>query len=370
MIYLLPDHIGTATANIGPGSKFRITVPINEVVNMARSLATLEPNSPDSDYLHDYDIATNRLASGVLDKRKPAMGMDDWDMIPNADWLLRITDQLRTDHLPDDDPDFKPARGRNLKRERMQAVRASGMQAHTSAVKIVPTRGARFTTGARRVILMSLLAVLAVGALAGGAYLLSSTTWVSSLTGNRPVAPVTAPQSNPQTQLAPQAAAPNPQPNVPADMEQSAQAGVNARSLRDRGMQAYQAGNYNNAADLLEQSISLDPEDPTAQYQLGMADMATTGRPYALDDAELAFRTAASLQPDWAAAYQMLSETFLRRNMYQQAIEPAQKATQLDPNMGQAWMSLGRAYEGAGQVQEAQQAYAQAAKRAPASPKP
>ena len=59
---------------------------------MARSLATLEPNSPDSDYLHDYDIATNRLASGVLEKRKPSMGMEDWDMIPNADWLLRITD--------------------------------------------------------------------------------------------------------------------------------------------------------------------------------------------------------------------------------------------------------------------------------------
>ena len=243
------------------------------------------------------------------------------------------------------------------------------MQAHTSAVKIVPTRGARFTTGARRVVLMSLLAVLAVGALAGGAYLLSSTTWVSSLVGNTPVAPVTAPQSNPQTQpqaqLPPQAVLPNPQPNVPADMEQSAQAGVNARSLRDRGMQAYQAGNYNDAADLLEQSISLDPEDPTAQYQLGMADMATTGRPYALDDAELAFRTAASLQPDWAAAYQMLSETFLRRNMYQQAIEPAQKATQLDPNMGAAWMSLGRAYDGAGKAQDAQQAYAQAAKLAP-----
>ena len=324
---------------------------------MARSLATLEPNSPDSDYLHDYDIATNRLASGALEKRKPSMGMEDWDMIPNADWLLRITDQLRTDHLPDDHPDFKPARGRNLKRERTQAMRASGMQAHTSAVKIVPTRGARFTTGVRRVVLMSLLAVLAVGALAGGAYLLSSTTWVSSLVGNTPAAPVTAPQSNPQTQpqeqLPPQAAAPNLQPNVPADMEQSAQAGVNARSLRDRGMQAYQAGNYNDAADLLEQSISLDPEDPTAQYQLGMADMATTGRPYALDDAELAFRTAASLQPDWAAAYQMLSETFLRRNMYQQAIEPAQKATQLDPNMGAAWMSLGRAYEGAGKAQDA-----------------
>lgn len=342
---------------------------------MARSLATLEPNSPDSDYLGDYDTATNRLASGVLEKRKPSMGMEDWDMIPNADWLLHITDQLRTDHLPDDDPDFTPARGRNLKRERTQAVRSSGMQAHTSAVKIVPTRGARFTTGARRVVLMSLLAVLAVGALAGGAYLLASTAWVSSLVGNNtPAAPVTAPQANPQTQpqaqVPPQAAAPNPQPNVPADMEQSAQAGVNARSLRDRGMAAYQAGNYNDAADLLEQSISLDPEDPTAQYQLGMADMATTGRPYALDDAELAFRTAASLQPDWAAAYQMLSETFLRRNMYQQAIEPAQKATQLDPNMGQAWMSLGRAYEGAGKAQDAQQAYAQAAKLAPSSPKP
>jgi tetratricopeptide (TPR) repeat protein len=352
---------------------------MNEVETMAKSLATLEPGSPDSDYLDDYDTATNRLASGALEKRKPAMGMEDWDMIPNADWLLRITDQLRTDHLPDEDPDFVPARGRNLKRERLQALRSSGMQAHTSAVKIVPTRGARFTTGVRRVVLMSLLAALAVGALALGGYLVASTTWVSSLLGNStPAAPVTAPGTGPQTapqeppqqQTQPQGVLPNPQPNVPADMEESAQAGVNARSLRDRGMAAYQEGNYNEAADLLEQSVSLDPEDPTAQYQLGMADMATTGRAYALDDAELAFRTAVSLQPDWAAAYQMLSETFLRRNMYQQAIEPALKATQLDPNMSQAWMSLGRAYEGAGNKQDAQTAYEQAAKLAPGAATP
>lgn len=342
---------------------------------MARSLATLESNSPDSDYLDDNDIATNRLASGVLEKRKPAIGMEDWDMIPNADWLLRITDQLRTDQLPDEEPAFTPTRERTPRRQKAQAVRSSGMEAHTSAVKIVPTRGARFTTGVRRVFLLSMLAVLAVGALVGGGYLLASTAWVSNLLGtNTPTAPVVAPQTQPETQpqpqTPPQGVIPNPQSNVPADMEQSAQAGVNARSLRDRGVLAYQAGNYNDAADLLEQSISLDPGDPVAQYQLGMADMSTTGRPYALDDAELAFRTATSLQPDWAAAYQMLSETFLRRNMYQEAIEPAQKATQLDPTMSQAWMTLGRAYEGAGNAQESQQAYAQAAKLAPASPKP
>jgi tetratricopeptide (TPR) repeat protein len=336
---------------------------------MARSLATLEPNSPDSDFLDDNDIATNRLASGVLDKRKPAIGMDDWDMIPNADWLLRITDQLRTDQLPDEEQAFTPARERASKRQRTQTARSSGMQAHTSAVKIVPTRGARFTTGARRVFLMSLLAVLAVGALAGGGYLLASTAWVSSLLGtNVPAAPVGAPQTQPQTP--PQDVVPNTQPNVPADMEQSALEGVNARSLRDRGIQAYQAGNFNDASDLLEQSISLDADDPVAQYQLGMALMATTGRAYALDDAELAFRTATSLQPDWAAAYQMLSETFLRRNMYAEAIAPAQKATELDPAMSQAWMSLGRAYEGAGNAEQAQIAYAQAARLAPASPKP
>jgi predicted Zn-dependent protease len=98
--------------------------------------------------------------------------------------------------------------------------------------------------------------------------------------------------------------------------------------------------------------------------------MSVTGRDHALDDAELAFRTAASLQSSWAAPHQMLAETFLRRGFYEEAIPAAQAATRLDPTMAEAWLTLGRAYAGAGMEEEAAQANAEAARYAPAPPKP
>src|SRR5260370_23121848 len=98
--------------------------------------------------------------------------------------------------------------------------------------------------------------------------------------------------------------------------------------------------------------------------------MAVQGRDNSLEAAELAFRTAISLQPKWAAAYQMLAETLMRRGYYEQAVPPALQATQLDPTTGEAWMTLGRAYSGAGNEAEATKAFAQAAKYTPAPPQP
>ena len=326
---------------------------------MSEPIATLEKSSPSSDYLDDYEVTTNRLASGTLEKPKPAYGVEDWDMVPDGEWLLRLTGGLSTAELDDEEPQAVAQTGSRFATPRAQA--RGGMSAHTSAVEIVPTRGARFTTGLKRGLLLVLLTALGVGMLAGGGYLLAETAWLSNLFS--PVAPAPEPPAQPPEAAQPQPEPPpvaqqelrdsrlaNPQPareaapSIPADIEEAALAGSDAIILRDQGIKAYRAGSYVEAVALLEQSIALNSDDPSAQYHLGMAYMAVTGRQHALDDAELAFRTAVSLQPGWAAAHQMLAETFLRRGFHDEAIPAAREATRLDPTMVEAWLTLGRAY--------------------------
>jgi tetratricopeptide (TPR) repeat protein len=343
-----------------------------------------------ADYPDDYELATNQLRSGHLAPQQAQQSL-----VEEIDWLLKLRNKSLTTKRLDG-----PELAKDLQRPEL---RPSGMAAHTSAVKIVPTLGARFRTGMRRGTLMVALLALAAGVLAGSAYLLASTTWLSDLlTPPAPAAPSAANHAQPVPaqpiagqQPAPPAAssnsasrgqvtAPNPplpqsnpgNPSQPAGHESgssadsSALSGLDARDLRDKGIAAYKAGNYDEAAKVLEDSVNVTSDDPVAQYQLGLAYMAVQGRDHSLDDAELAFRTATSLQPNWAAPYQMLAETLMRRGYYEQAVSPALQATQLEPTMGEAWMTLGRAYSGEGKETEATKAFAQAAKFAPAAPQP
>lgn len=315
-----------------------------------------------ADYPDEYEMATNQLASGSLAAQPQSLSEE-------VDWLLKLrTKTLGTQELFDDALVQQPA--------------PSGMAAHTAPAKILPTRGARFSTGLRRGTLMIALSALAAGALAGGGYLLASTPWVSSLFAS-PVPPA----ASQQTEAAAPQVAPLPDtsglrdshdidrgPQNPdehpgggmASDEAAAISGLDARNLRDKGIAAYRAGNYTDAVKYLEESVSVSSDDPIAQYQLGLSYMSVQGRTHALEDAEFAFRTAVSLQPQWAAPYQMMAETMMRRGYYEQAVDPALQATRLDPTMGEAWMTLGRAYSGAGNEAEATKAFAQAARFAPA----
>lgn len=345
---------------------------------MTEPTAAVEESATSSEYVDDYEMSTNRLGSDTLQKPTPisSNGISEWDMVPDSEWLLRMTSGLSTAEL-EDDP-FTPAPPSRFGGLKLQS--RAGMAAHTSGVKIVPTKGAKFTTGLRRGVLLTLLSALGIALIAGAGYLLAETTWLSNLFA--PTAPAveqTAQQQSNDPAVKPQSAVPSAQnsgstapsnntqeessaPSVPADIQESALAGTDAIVLRDRGIEAYKAGDYAGAVALLEQSVGLNKDDAVAQYQLGMAYMSITGREHSLDDAELAFRTAVSLQPEWAAAHQMLAESFLRRDFFAEAIPFAEKATQIDPTSAEAWMTLGRAYTGAGMETQAQQAYAEAAK--------
>lgn len=347
---------------------------------MARNLATLEEVAQPGEYNDDYEMTTSALGSGKLVKPRPTFGVDDWDMVPDADWLLRLTGSLRTAELDDEDA-FIPE-----SQQSRFAVARSGMSAHSSAIRIIPTKGARFTTGLRRGVLLALLGALGVALVGGAGYLLAETAWLSNLFTTPAPAQAQPPPASAQVQTEPQVLIPlaplpdirdsrppvtqpaQPQavePAIPVDMQEAALAGTDALSLRERGVQAYKAGDYAQAASLLEQSVALNADDAVAEYQLGMAYMSITGREHALDDAELAFRTATSLQPDWAAASQMLAETFIRRGFYTEAIPFALDATRIDPTMSEAWLTLSRAYTGAGMEEEASGALNEAAKYAP-----
>lgn len=309
------------------------------------------------------ELPTNRLYSGrltILPRLRPSDLEQDESQ-------QNTTDQLKTEMLPDDLPQAAP--------------RGMGMGQYAAAPRIVPTRVSRLRTGLRRSTLMFLLAGAVGASLAGGGYLLATTPWLSTVT-TPPAAPASpqAPVSASMPQLPPQApVAAQPQPQVPIagqnqpkdDQQQAsslpsgpAPAADAYKKQRDWGIEQYKQGNYSKAIDLLEGYVLVNGDDPAAYYQLGLAYMAVSGRDRSLDDAEMAFRTAASLQPTWAAPQQGLAESMIRRGFYAQAITPAEKATQLQPTMTEAWITLGRAYQGAGRDADATKAFAQATRLA------
>ncbi len=241
------------------------------------------------------------------------------------------------------------------------------MAQHTAAPRMVPTVGARLTGGFKKSLIVVAMLGLSIGVLAAAGYSLLSTEWFAGVIApqSQSAAPLQSEQEPLQGSVQAQQA---PLPDI-------AQGGTlpvieaplngSAKELRDRGIAEYKSGNIDEAIRLLEGSTNLNGDDAITYYQLGLAYMVAPKREYALEDAEMAFRTAASLQPDWAAPQQGLSESLIRRNFYKDAVKPALEATRLDPTLGEAWMTLGRAYHGSGQEAEATRAFAEAARNSP-----
>jgi cytochrome c-type biogenesis protein CcmH/NrfG len=305
----------------------------------------------DEEYIPGEELPTNRLHSGVL------RGQERYGVQPPIDWLERLTTRsMSTQNLVDEPPKPQPE--------------PSGMAQHVAPARMVPTTGARITSGLRRGALMIVLSVAAIGAIASGVYVLASSAWLSSLlTPATSSAPAPASGSN-DAQAQPPPAPQSQSPGQPAQDTQEAQSKGNAVELRDLGIEQYKSGKYAEAIVSLESAVSLDGNDAVAYYRLGLAYMTVSEQEHSLADAELAFRTAVALQPEWASPHQGLAESLLRRQFYKEAIAPALEATRLAPDLGEAWMTLGRAYQGAGQESEATHAFAQAARLAPPPPLP
>ncbi|MBF6612961.1 MAG: tetratricopeptide repeat protein [Chloroflexi bacterium] len=321
---------------------------------MTEAAHHIEDGEYEDNFVVEDELPTNRLSTGNLELLRPVTPAASEQEEDEIDWLARLTTQPTSPEILDERPEPQPE--------------PSGMGQHAAAPRMAPTFGSKLRIGLRKGILLAIFSLLAAGVLIGGSYALASTSWLSSLFAGQSAeqAPQgTDPAGNQSSQPGPQQ---NQQYAQGQPTELPASASGDAKTLRDKGVAEYKAGRYDAAIKLLESATTIDESDAITYYQLGLAYMAATERAHALDDAEMAFRSASALQPDWAAPDQMLAESMIRRGFYKQAIDPALSATKLDPQLGEAWMTLGRAYQGAGQQAEATQAFAQAARYAPPPP--
>jgi Flp pilus assembly protein TadD len=145
-----------------------------------------------------------------------------------------------------------------------------------------------------------------------------------------------------------------------------------AAVTRATALKAVREGRYGQAVPLLEQVTARDPSDAEALYALGIAYLNASDHPNGAQEALLTFRSVTALQPDWPPGLQMLAEVLMRQNppQYRDAVPPAHRAAEVDPARPEYWITLARAYEGAGDPASATQAYAEAARHSPAPPPP
>ncbi len=304
----------------------------------------------------EAELPTNRLSSTNLREANLSSEAHLDSSVYEVDWVQMLTAiNPVTQQLEDGEPDPMPA--------------PSGMGQHvTGPARMVPSRRSFISGGVKR----ALLAILLVGAVGGGMgvgiYAIVDSGWLATVFPAQVASSAQPPSvSQPGIQATPQT-----QPTVvqaPTAPPQPVTTG-NPADVRDKGIEQYKLGNYDKAIEILEGVVSAGSNDARTYYHLGLAYLAVTGRKHSLDDAELAFRTAASLDPTWAASHNMLAESLVRHGYYAEAIPEALEATRLDPNSGDAWMTLSRAYKGTGQEADATRASAEAARRAPAPPQP
>ena len=143
-----------------------------------------------------------------------------------------------------------------------------------------------------------------------------------------------------------------------------------AEAARQRAIEAVQAGRFTQAVPLLEQATARDPQDAEALYYLGLAYLNAGDPVNGPGDALRTFRSVTALRPEWAPGLQLLAEALMQQRppQYREAVPPARQAAQLDPSRAEPWLTLARAYEGAGDPTSATVAYNEAARHSPAPP--
>jgi len=101
------------------------------------------------------------------------------------------------------------------------------------------------------------------------------------------------------------------------------------------------SGEYQGALKALKQVLALDPSDTNAWHTLGRLYI------YKLQDLKLgtqALERAVKVDPNIAAVWQDLVESYLDLDRPQEAIRAGQKAVEVEPGEAEAWSALGVAY--------------------------
>jgi tetratricopeptide (TPR) repeat protein len=121
------------------------------------------------------------------------------------------------------------------------------------------------------------------------------------------------------------------------------------------------------AVDLLARAIEADPNFVVAQYTLGVVHQELGNR----WKAAAQFRASTQLDANYPEPYKALGDLFLAapRRLFDQAVEAYDKAIQLRPFYGDAWVGLGEAKAAKGDVDGAIKAYTQALAYNPINPR-
>jgi protein O-GlcNAc transferase len=128
------------------------------------------------------------------------------------------------------------------------------------------------------------------------------------------------------------------------------------------GIIAQQAGNSRMACDSIRKAIHLDPEFATACSDLGNV-LIQQGE---LDDALTWYRRAIEISPDFSSAHNNLGNAYQMSNSPQEAIACYRRAIELQPDYAEAYRNLGSALRRTGDLAGALEAFETAAGLNPA----
>jgi len=120
--------------------------------------------------------------------------------------------------------------------------------------------------------------------------------------------------------------------------------------LFERGQDAHAKGDLKLALEFYEEAIKLRPEFPEAEFQRGQALISLNRN----DDAELAFRRALELRPNWVLPYTKLGFLLSRiKNRPAEAEPLLRKALELEPKNYDALFELGELRRLSGNLKDA-----------------
>lgn len=127
-------------------------------------------------------------------------------------------------------------------------------------------------------------------------------------------------------------------------------------ALHYLGVLLYQRGEFAPSAELIRQSLAIQPHSTEAMGNLGLV-LAALGQ---LEDALDLYKQVVALRPDNAEGYNNLASAYLTQNKYDDAIEACQRAIHLKPGFALAHYNLGIAFQHTGKTEDAAEAFRQA----------
>jgi tetratricopeptide (TPR) repeat protein len=123
---------------------------------------------------------------------------------------------------------------------------------------------------------------------------------------------------------------------------------------------------YNNAANLLEQSVRIDPGEAYGYNALGIAYLEQADFARSIP----AFRDAARRAPNWSYPLHNLALAYVEAGNYQEAIRSYQQAMRITPQYSYLPYNLGLVYQRLNLRRDAETAYRRAMTLAPESAEP